>query len=168
MQTLDVISVNIWQILISLANLYILFLIVKKFLYEPVKNVLAKRQAELDERYAAAENAAKQAESDRETWHSKLENASAEADNILKNAVSTADRRSEKIISDAKEKAESIVRTAKTEAELEKQKASDGIKREIVEVSEALAEKMLAREINAKDHQNLIDSVISEIGGGND
>ena len=33
MQTLDIISVNLWQMLASLANLVLLFLIVKKFLY---------------------------------------------------------------------------------------------------------------------------------------
>ena len=33
MQTLEIISVNLWQILISLANLLIIFLILKKFLY---------------------------------------------------------------------------------------------------------------------------------------
>ena len=32
-QTLDVISVNIWQILISLANLLLIFLILKKLLW---------------------------------------------------------------------------------------------------------------------------------------
>ena len=45
MQTLDVISVNIWQILISLANLTILFLLFKKFLFKPVKKVMEKREA---------------------------------------------------------------------------------------------------------------------------
>ena len=39
MQTLDVISVNLWQILASLLNLLILFLIVKHFLYKPVKTL---------------------------------------------------------------------------------------------------------------------------------
>ncbi len=33
MQSLDVISVNLWQILISLCNLLILYLILKQFLY---------------------------------------------------------------------------------------------------------------------------------------
>ena len=42
MQSLDVISVNIWQIVISLANLALLFLLLKKFLYQPVKRMLAK------------------------------------------------------------------------------------------------------------------------------
>ena len=47
-QSLDVISFNLWQVIISLANLLILFLILKKFLYKPVKNIMAKRQSELD------------------------------------------------------------------------------------------------------------------------
>ena len=33
-QSLDIISVNIWQILISLINLLILFLMLKKFLFK--------------------------------------------------------------------------------------------------------------------------------------
>ena len=46
MPTLDVISVNIWSILISLCNLLILFFIIKKFLYKPVRKMLAERQAQ--------------------------------------------------------------------------------------------------------------------------
>ena len=42
-QNLDIISVNIWQILISLINLLLLFLIIKKFLYKPVKKFIAQR-----------------------------------------------------------------------------------------------------------------------------
>ena len=142
-------------------------MILKHFLFKPVKNILAKRQKELDDRYAVAEKAVTDAENDRQMWQKKMETANEEADNILKTAVVNADRRSEKILSDAKEKADNIIRTAQNEAELERRKAEDGIKREIVEVSEALAEKMLEREINIKDHKKLIDSVISEIGGGN-
>ena len=40
MPSLDVISINLWQILISLCNLLILFLILKKFLYKPVRRVM--------------------------------------------------------------------------------------------------------------------------------
>ena len=57
---------------------------------------------------------------------------------------------------------------AETEADLERKKAADGIKREIVEVSGALTEKMLEREINTDDHRALIDSFIEEIGEVND
>ena len=59
MQSLDVISVNLWQILISLCNLVIIFLVVKHFLYQPVRKMLKKRQETLDGEYAAALNAGK-------------------------------------------------------------------------------------------------------------
>ena len=48
MQSLDIISINLWQILISLANLLIIFLIFKKLLFKPVQNILAARQQQVD------------------------------------------------------------------------------------------------------------------------
>ena len=168
MQTLDVISVNLWQILISLINLFLLFLILKKFLFKPVKKVLEQRQKELDEQYAAAENAEFQANEDRKAWEEKLSAADAQADAILQSATDNAKYRGDKMIAEAKERADGIIRTAQNEAELERKKAADGIKREIVEVSGVLTEKMLEREINAEDHRVLIDSFIEKIGDDND
>ncbi len=168
MQTLDVISVNLWQILISLINLVLLFLIVKKFLFGPIKVVMEKRRNEIESGYESARRAMDEAESDREKWSQALSGAKAQADEILQNASDNAKYRGEKIISDANARAESIIRTAKSEAELERKKAEEGIKREIIEVSGALTEKMLEREINTDDHKNLIDSFIKEIGDSND
>ena len=90
------------------------------------------------------------------------------SDSILSTASENAKYRSEKIVAKAKEEADGILRRAEAEAELEYKKAADGIKREIVEVSGALTEKMLGREINTKDHRNLIDSFIEKIGDGDD
>ncbi len=163
-QSLDVISVNLWQILISLINLVLLFLILKRFLFKPVKNILAKRQGELDKQYADAELAKSEANESRDQWQSKLSGAEAEANAIIREATDNAKYRSERLIAEAEEKAESIMRIAKSEAELEKKKAADGIKREIVEVSGALTEKMLEREINNEDHRALIDSFIEKVG----
>lgn len=164
LQSLDVISVNLWLILISLANLTILFIIIKKFLYGPVKKVLAKRENELNERYEAAEEAVQSAEENRTAWEAKIQNAQAEAEEILNSATANAKYRQEKIIEGAEERAEGIIRQAETEAELVRRNATEGIKREIVEVSGALAEKMLEREINTEDHHKLIGSFIEEIG----
>ena len=43
MQFLDVISVNIWAILASLANLLLLTWILKRFLFKPVKKLKKKQ-----------------------------------------------------------------------------------------------------------------------------
>jgi len=164
MQSLDVISVNLWQILISLLNLVLLFLIMKRFLFKPVKNILAKRQEEIDMQYAEAEAAEKAAKESEQQWQEKLSGAEAEANAIIQKATENAKFRGEKLVAEAEEKADSIMRVARTEAELEKKKAADGIKREIVEVSGALTEKLLEREINNDDHRTLIESFIEKVG----
>ena len=168
MQNLDVISVNIWQILISLLNLYLLFLIFKKFLFKPVKNVLEKREKQLNDQYAEAERAEALANENRKMWEEKLSSADKEANAILQTATENAKYRGEKIVEEAQARADGMIRTAKAEIDLERRKANDGIKREIVEVSETLTEKMLNREINREDHKVLIDSFIEGIGEGND
>ena len=168
MQTLDIISVNLWQMLISLINLLILFLIIKYFLFKPVKKVMAQRQQEIDDQYAAAANAESEAKESRALWEAKLSTADEQANAILQDAADNAKTRGDKLIADAKERADGIIRNAQSEAELERRKATEGIKREIVEVSGALTEKMLEREINTADHRMLIDSFIEKIGDGND
>ena len=167
MQTLDIISVNLWQILISLANLALLFFMMKKFLFKPVKKVFAQRQQELDDRYAAAEAAEAQASADRDAWEEKLSTAHAQAEEIMQEATDAAKRRGDRMIAEARERADGIIRAAETEADLERQRAQDSIRQEIVAVSSALAERMLEREINADDHRALIDSFIEEIGDDN-
>lgn len=166
MQTLDVISVNIWQILISLANLVILFLLIKKFLFKPVKNVLAKRQAEIEGEYDKADRANEEANQTKQLWDEKIQGAKSEADSIIQSATDNAKYREKKILEDAKSEAANIMLSAKSEAELERKKAEAGIKEEIVDVSEELARKLLEREINPDDHRRLIDSFLSDMENG--
>ena len=166
--TLDVISVNFWQIVISLLNLTIMFLILKKFLFKPVKNVIAKRQSEVDAQYENAASAEKDAMESKAMWEEKLSGAKDEADTIIKSASESAARRGDEIVAEAKDKAEGILRQAQTQAELEKKKAYDSIKKEIADVSTLISEKMLEREIKTDDHRKLIDSFINNIGDGDD
>lgn len=164
MQTLDVISVNLWQMVASLANLIILFLLVKKFLYNPVKNMLKNRQDTIEGDYNAASKAKEQAEADKLAYEEKLKTAKGEADKMIKSAADIATEREKQILEDAKAKADGIIRQAEVNAALELKKAEDGIKKEIVSVSSMLTEKMLEREVNSEDHKKLIDSFIESIG----
>ena len=168
MQTLEIISVNLWQILISLINLLILFLLVKKFLFKPVNNMLKIRQDDLQRKYDEADEEKRIANENRLLWDEKMDSIKAESEKLIKSAEDSAKSRSDRIISDAEEKAEEIVRHAKTEAEYELKKAKSQIKNEIVEVSTALTNKLLEREINEEDHKNFIDSFIEEIGDYNE
>lgn len=168
MQSLDIISVNIWQILISLANLTLMFLILKKFLYGPVTKMLQKRREEIDGEYLDAENAKTEALAHERELQEKLSHARDRAEEIVKEAATTASSRGDKIVADARADAEGIIRQAKAQAELQLKQAEKSIKTQIVEVSSALTEKLLEREITEDDHKGFIDSFIEKIGDSDD
>lgn len=164
MQSLDVISINLWQILISLCNLVILFLILKKFLYKPVKNVVREREEDLKNKYYQAENCMEQAEKTKKEWNEKMQNADDYSKMIREEAKKRAEDMEKTILEQARLEAEMIKNRAVEEVEAERRKAEADIKEEISEVSALMAEKILSREITLKDQHNIIDDVISKIG----
>ncbi|MBQ2719168.1 MAG: F0F1 ATP synthase subunit B [Clostridia bacterium] len=163
-QTLDVISVNIWQILISLANLLLIFLILKKLLWKPVQKVMQQRQDMVDKQFSDAAEAEAKANEDKALWAEKLAAADQEASDRLAAADESARLHGDRVIADAKEKAQGILRHAEAEAELERQKATAAMRGEIADLSAELAEKLLEREINADDHRAMIASFLDEVG----
>ncbi len=163
MQYLDVISVNIWNVVISLCNLLLLTWIVKKFLFKRVQKVLAQRREAIDADYAQAQTAREQAEEDRLNYAAAMAAAQQTSDQIIADASRTAEYRSNEIIGEAREKAADIRRQAEEDAKLERKKAEADMRREIADVSAQLTGKLLEREITEKDHRALIDSFLQEI-----
>ena len=164
MQSLDVISVNVWDILLALANLVLIFWIVKKLFYAPVMKMLSERQASIAKDYDAAKEAREQAALDKERYEEQLATAKDEADAILKNAVTVAGAREKEILEEARRQADGIVRQAEAEAVLARKREEDAVKQEIVEVSALLTEKVLGREVTDEDHRKFIDSFVESIG----
>ena len=163
MQNLSVISVNIWQILISMVNLLILTLIIKKFLYKPVKKIMDARRAAIDEDYAQAKTAREEAEQTRQNYEEAMAAAKMTGDQIIADANRTAEYRSNEIVAEARERASEIRRQAEADAVLERKKAEDEMKHEIANVSAQLTGKLLQREINEEDHRTLIDSFLKDL-----
>lgn len=164
MENLGIVSLNIWQILISLANLTILYLLLKKFLYKPVKAVIEGRKEAIAKYYADAEEARTSANAARDEYAAKLATAHTTADEIIHDATVLANRRGEKIVAEAQTKAEEIIRQGEVEASMEKKKAMATIRRDITDVSAAMTEQLLKREMNEGDHRNMIDEFLKGVG----
>ncbi len=163
MQNLDVISVNIWAILASLANLLILTLIVKRFLFKPVKKIVDARRAAIDGDYAQAAAAREEAEESRRNYEAAMAAAKQTAAQVIADATRTAEHRSGEIVAEARQRATEIRRQAESDAVLERKKAEDEMKHEIADVSARLTGKLLEREINEEDHRKLIDSFLNDL-----
>ena len=166
MEAQNIISINLWQVIISLLNLAVLFLILKRFLFKPVKKVLSERQQAIDSRYAQADKAIEDAEKNKSVWQAKMQHADEEARDLIRKASDNAQQSSDAVLRDARQKADSIVHQAEEEARLERRKAEDGIKSELADLSTELAGKLLGREIRDADHRSLISDFIDGLGDG--
>lgn len=168
MQALEIITVNLWHILLSLGNLAILFFVLKHFLYKPVRKVMQERQAKLDGQYERASLAESEANAHKALYEAKLSDADAEAALLLRNAADSAERQKADIIAEGKDTAARLLRQAEEDISLERKKAEADMKKELVELSAELSKKLLAREMDEEDHHRLIDGFLTEIEGDNE
>ncbi len=163
-EALDVIYVNLWAILISIANLLIIFLILKRFLFKPVTRVVSKREEMIAASMQDAEDAKVAANADREAYAARLANAEEDATEVIRRATVSANRTGEEIVADAERRAATLLRKADEDIAQEKRRALNDMKNEVSDISLTIAEKIVEREIDAEDHRALIDTFIREVG----
>ena len=163
-QSLDIISVNIWQILISLINLLIIFRILKRFLFQPVQKVMNERQAQVDRIYGDANQSRDQANQMKQEYEQKLASAREEADGLVKNAVQTAQKRSDQLLAEANAQASRARQKADEEIAQQKKKMLQDVRGEISDLAVDIASKVVEREINARDYDGFVDDFIRNVG----
>lgn len=161
---LSFVTIDVWTIIMTWGNLLILFLLMKKFLFGPVKKVMDQRQEEIEKSISDAENAKSDALNMKEEYTKKLSDAKKEADEIIKNAVKSAQLREEEILKEANKKASDIMEKADKTIELEKKAAMEGVKEEIADIATSIASKIIEKDINENDHERLIEEFINKMG----
>ena len=163
-QSLDIISVNLWQILISLANLLIIYLILKKVLFAKVQGVLNIRQHQVTEMYDAADQSRTDAESMKQEYEEKLAGARDEADKIVRSATQTAQRRGDQIVQEASSQASHLKQKAEEEIAQEKRRMLTDVRGEISDLAVSIASKVVEREIRKEDQDTFVDEFIRNVG----
>jgi F-type H+-transporting ATPase subunit b len=160
------VGVNFWTMIFAWINLLILYLVLKKILFKPMKNMIDSRQKEIDDMYESAEKKEGDAEKMKEEYEKKLERASEESEEILKNAVRRATLKEEEILKEANLKAERTLKRAEEEIELEKRRAINEVKDEVSGLAIGIAGAVIERDVKAEEHEDIINSFIDTIGDG--
>lgn len=161
---MDVISVNLWQILISLANLLVMFLILKKFLFKPVQKVVAQREEQVGRIYEDANQDRNAAASMKQEYEARLATAREEADTLVRNAVTTAQRRGDAIVQEASNQASHLRQKAEEEIARDKRQMLLDVRSEISDMAVSIASKVVEREIDKKDHEHFVEEFIRNVG----
>ena len=158
------ITLDGWTFLAQICNLMIQLVIFKKFLLKPIKQVIADRKAKADSEIADAQKLRTEAEAMKAEYEQNLQNARAEANEIVAAAQKTATARSEEIVGEARAQAAAMKQKAEADIAQERKKAVNEVKDEIGGIAMEIASKVVEREISEKDHKDLIDEFIKNVG----
>ena len=158
------ITLDGWTFLAQICNLMIQLVIFKKLLLNPVKKVIAERKAKADSQIADAQKLRTEAEAMKAEYEQNLQNARTEANQIVASAQKTAAARSEELLGEARAQAAALKQKAEADIAQERKKAVNEVKDEIGGIAMEIASKVVEREISEKDHKNLIDEFIKNVG----
>ncbi|MBR6483745.1 MAG: F0F1 ATP synthase subunit B [Clostridiales bacterium] len=164
METQDLVTIVPWTFIAQILNLFIQMYLIKRFLFKPVNDILAKRQALTDKEIKDARTAKEDADRIREEYEGHMNGAKAEAAQIISDAKKDAQITADKMIKDAETEAHDIKVRAEADIEQEKKKAVNEAKDEISSLALDIAGKVVEKEINEADHRKLIDDFISKVG----
>lgn len=150
--------------LYSLFIFIILFLLLRKFAFGPLMNIMEKRAQKIEDDLAQAEKYREEAKQYLEEQREALEQARREAQTILENARLTSEKQADEIKRLAKEEAEQLKNAAIDEINREKEQAIEALRSELGSLTVALASKVIEKELDAAKQEALIADYLKEVG----
>lgn len=160
----EFLNINFFTALFTLANTIVLFLVMKKFLFQPVMKMIADRQQEIDDLYEDAGRSKAEAQRLEREYRLKLEAAAQTGERMVKDAVARGQKREEEIVRQANAEADAIRAKAASDIAQEKKKALNDAKDEISGLALSIAGKVVGRELTGEDQSRLVDRFIEELG----
>lgn len=151
-------------IIVQIINTILIFLLLRHFLFKPLRSFMLNRQAAINDAFENAEMKRVDADALIAEYRGKMDGLTAESREIVKAAKQKADAQANDIIEEARTKAAEMLKRAEAEIEREKQKAIHELKDQISGIAIFAAEKILEKELTSKEHNVMIEKLIQEAG----
>lgn len=153
---------NVITMLVQLCSTLVLFLLCKKLLWKPAREILAKRKAKMNEDLLASEKLKSEASEELNQAKQQLEHARTKSGEIVESARKEANDLRNEIINKANLDASARLDQASKEIEQKKQDAQKEIHDEMVDVALAAVSKLLDEKATSDDDKKAIEKYIGE------
>ena len=150
--------------IVTLATFVILIILLKKFAWGPLKEVMDKRERDINKDIDDAEQAKLNAQKLEEENKQTLKETQDEVQRILEDAKVQARKQHEEIIHEANVRANGMIETAQSEINSQKERAIADINNQVSELSVLIASKVLRKEISEQDQKELVEKYLKEAG----
>ena len=161
-------NINFWDILWTVINLLIFFLLLKKFLFKPVLGMMERREQMIKDDLDKAKKASEEAEQIKTEYETKLNEAQAEAVKITTTAKQRADKESAEIVEDAKAEAAHIIADAQKTIERDREAAMSAAKEQIAGLAVMAASRVLEKNIDEESNREFAEQLLAEVGAENE
>lgn len=138
----------------------ILMLLVKHYAWGPVSDMMEKRRQKIIDDLDSAASDRKKAETLANEREAALKDSRQEATKILSDAKENAQKTSSEIVANANTDAASIRKKAEEDAKKAKTEALDAARDQVADISVAIAEKIIAKNLSAEDQKDLVNQFI--------
>ena len=156
---------NLGNAIWTLGIFVIVVIVLGKFAWGPILALLQQREEFIHRALSDAKRDRDEAEARLKEYSAKLQRAQSEAATMIDEARRDTQRLREEMKEKAKVDADIVVKNAERQIQLETTRALQQIRQEAVDLSVAIASKLLQRNISKEDNEKLIDEALRQIDG---
>ena len=156
----------LFDTIVMALSMFLLFAVLSYVLFNPLRDVLEKRKQRIEDDKETAKREKEEALCYKEEYEKKLQEVDIEAQEILSQTHKKAMKNEAKIVEEAKEEAARIIDRANAEIELEKKRALDDMKQEVITIASMMAKKVVTASIDTDVQEELIEETLKEMGEG--
>ena len=155
--------VELRLLLLQAVGFLVIYLVLRKFLFGPLRAILRARQTEVAENLSHAENersTASQLRSDLEAHSASIQQ---EARHQLAQAMTQAAEERERILSETRAQCEQLLNRAREEIEREQQRALAELRGQVADLALLAASRALQADLHGEVHQRAIEDFIDQL-----
>ncbi len=162
---MGIVSIHPVSIIITIANVLILFLILKRFLLKPVDRILNERAQKIIDDRERAEKSAAEADQLKKTYEEKVQEMERTEKEKIEEAAHKASEEYDRIIDDARKNADRIIEEAGRKADMVAAARDAEQERKIADIVSAAMRKISADKAGAEIDSSLYEEFLSKAGG---
>ena len=154
-----------WSIFEAVANVIILFVLLRIFLFKPINKIMDERTQSVQKNIDDAEKAKKEADELRQQYEDSISEAKDKANEIIMKAHENAESERAAIIKKSQEEAEKIVSDADKTIENERKRVLRQAQSEIADLAIEAASRIVGENLDDEKNRRLVDQFLSDEEG---
>lgn len=153
-----------WQVAVAhVVNFLIVLWLLRRFVFTPLQDKLKERRQEIESGVADAQKAEKKLQNAKQKRQEILDKAQKQRQEILQQAREQAESVKADARSQAEKEAEAMLADARRQIEMERAQMKDELRKHTGDLVVAACEKLLTREVDTDDHDELVTQAITEL-----